>query len=113
MSIRFPARAGFRTWLWYALLASLLALQACAGGGGGESAAPSITMQPADQTVAAGATASFSVAASGPATLSYQWQRDSVDIAGATGADYRLTAQPADSGVAFRVRVANAVPAAC
>src|SRR5215467_8326772 len=37
--------------------------------------APSITSQPANQTVTAGQTASFSVAASGTAPLSYQWRK--------------------------------------
>src|SRR4029077_13100714 len=37
---------------------------------------PSITTQPANQTVTAGQTASFTVAASGTAPLSYQWQKN-------------------------------------
>src|SRR5206468_3389612 len=36
--------------------------------------APAITTQPANQTVTAGQTATFSVAASGTAPLSYQWK---------------------------------------
>ena len=50
--------------------------------------APSITTQPADQTVAAGQTATFTVAADGTAPLSYQWRKDTVNIAGATSASY-------------------------
>jgi uncharacterized repeat protein (TIGR03803 family) len=41
---------------------------------------PSITAQPADLTVFAGATASFSVAALGAAPLKYQWQRASTNL---------------------------------
>src|SRR5205807_3293682 len=48
--------------------------------------APTITTQPVNQTVTAGQTATFAVVASGTATLNYQWQKNSVNIAGATGA---------------------------
>src|SRR5207245_6575276 len=37
---------------------------------------PSITTQPASQTVTAGQTATFSVTASGTAPLSYQWSKN-------------------------------------
>ena len=43
--------------------------------------APSITTQPANQTVTAGQTATFSVVASGTAPLSYQWQKNGAAIA--------------------------------
>src|SRR6266478_3865926 len=49
---------------------------------------PTITTQPTSQTVTAGQTASFSVVASGTAPLSYQWQKNSVAIAGATSSSY-------------------------
>ncbi len=39
-----------------------------------------ITGQPSDQTVAPGGTASFSITATGSGTLSYQWQKNGVDI---------------------------------
>lgn len=38
-------------------------------------AAPSITTQPTNQTVASGNTATFTVAATGAATLTYQWKK--------------------------------------
>ena len=42
------------------------------------------------------------------APLAYQWQRNGVDIAGATAASYTLAApQLADNGARFRVDVAN------
>ncbi len=50
--------------------------------------APSITVQPMNQTVAAGQTATFSVTASGNGTLSYQWQMNDADISGANSASY-------------------------
>jgi hypothetical protein len=70
--------------------------------------APSITTQPANQTVTAGQTATFSVAASGTAPLSYQWQKNAANISGATGASYTTPATTtADSGAQFRCIVSN------
>ena len=70
---------------------------------------PVITSHPASVTVAAGQTATFRVTAVGTAPLSYQWQRNGIDIAGATSPTYVLAgAQQADSGAQFRCRVANA-----
>lgn len=69
--------------------------------------APSITTQPAAATVAAGASASFSVLASGTAPLNFQWQRNGSAITGATGASYSLNATEGDSGAEFRVVVSN------
>ncbi|MEP7117072.1 MAG: PQQ-dependent sugar dehydrogenase [Acidobacteriota bacterium] len=68
--------------------------------------APGIVTHPADQAVNPGQTATFSVTASG-ADLTYQWQRNQADIAGATSATYSFTAQPSDDNATFRVRVAN------
>src|SRR5258706_12821087 len=76
-------------------LAASLMLVACGGASNGGSApaptppsppssAPTITLQPSDQTVSVGQTATFAVAASGGGTLSYQWQRGESPIAGAT-----------------------------
>jgi len=70
--------------------------------------APSISSQPANVTVAAGQTASFSVTASGTAPLQFQWQRNGVNISGATASTYSLTTVPADNGAAFRAVVSNA-----
>ena len=70
---------------------------------------PTITSNPASRTVSEGQTASFSVTASGTGTLSYQWQKNGVDISGATGASY--TTPPvtfSDNGSNFRVTVRNA-----
>src|SRR5207253_11121629 len=64
--------------------------------------APTITTQPVNQTVTAGQTATFAVAASGTATLSYQWKKNGANIAGATGASYTTPATTtADSGSTF------------
>jgi glucose/arabinose dehydrogenase len=70
--------------------------------------APSITTQPSNQTVTEGQSATFSVTASGTAPLSYQWQRNGANIAGATSSSYTLqSATLADNGARFRVVVTN------
>jgi hypothetical protein len=72
--------------------------------------APSIVTQPANQTVSAGQTATFSVVAAGTAPFTYQWQRNNANIAGATFASYTTPAtSAADNGAAFRVIVTNSV----
>ena len=68
----------------------------------------SITTQPASVTVAAGATASFSVGASGGTSpYTYKWYRNGAVISGATSATYSLTAQTADSGAVFNAVVSD------
>jgi glucose/arabinose dehydrogenase len=70
---------------------------------------PVITGHPASVRIAGGQTATFRVTAVGTPPLSYQWQRNGVDIAGATSPTYVLAAaQAADSGAQFRCRVTNA-----
>lgn len=70
--------------------------------------APAISAQPASLTVPVGASATFSVSASGSTPLSYQWQRNGVTISGATQASYTLSgAQQSDSGAQFRAVVTN------
>ena len=70
---------------------------------------PQITTQPANQTVAVGATATFSVVATGTGTLTYQWQKGGVAIAGATAASYTTSATAStDNGAVFTVVVSNA-----
>ena len=70
---------------------------------------PSITTQPSSQTVNAGLTATFTVAASGTAPLSYQWSKGGANISGATSASYTTPATtPADNGSQFQVAVSNA-----
>ena len=71
--------------------------------------APTITAQPASQTVTAGQTATFTVAATGTAPLSYQWQKNGANIAGATSSSYTTpVTTTADSGSTFDVVVTNA-----
>ena len=70
--------------------------------------APSITTQPANQTVTVGQTATFTVVATGTAPLSYQWQKNSTAISGATSASYTTPATTSsDNGAQFVVVVSN------
>ncbi len=104
-----PTAGRFARWLLCCLVA--IGLAACGGGGGSNdgSTAPAITAQPVSVTVNAGAVASFSVAATGTDPLTYQWQKNSAAIAGATSASYTTPATVAgDTGAQFTVVVSNA-----
>jgi hypothetical protein len=60
---------------------------------------PSITLQPTNQTVAAGASISFQVLAAGTPPLSYQWHFNGVEISGQTANVLALTnVQPSQMG---------------
>ena len=70
--------------------------------------APTITTQPAAQTVTAGQTATFTVVAAGTAPLSYQWRKNGANITGATATSYTTPATASsDSGSTFDVTVSN------
>ncbi len=72
------------------------------------SVAPTITSQPANATVVAPATATFSVVAAGTAPLAFQWRRGGVNISGATSSSYTTPATAtADNGALFSVVVSN------
>ena len=60
-------------------------------------------------TIDAGGTATLSVVATNPGAdaLTYQWQRDGVNVAGATAADYVITAAEPDDIGQYWCRVAN------
>ena len=71
--------------------------------------APTITQQPANQTVPVGGTATFTASASGTPPLAYQWQRNQTNVPGATSATLTLTnVQAGDNGARFRCHVSNA-----
>jgi hypothetical protein len=75
--------------------------------------APAITTQPTSHTVTAGQTASFSVAATGTAPLSFQWKKNSAAISGATSSSYTTPATAtSDNSAQFTVTVSNTVGSA-
>ena len=71
---------------------------------------PTITTHPSSQAVILGQNAIFSVVATGSPPLSYQWQKNGIDIPGATSASY--TTPPTtllDNGSTYNVNVTNPV----
>ena len=69
--------------------------------------APSITAQPQSKTVATGSNVTFSVTATGSATLYYQWRINGVTIAGATNTSYTKT--NAQTNATYSVVVSNMI----
>jgi len=71
-------------------------------------AAPKITTQPANQTVAVGQAATFNVVITGAPSPTYRWQKNGVNISGAVAASYSTPATVAgDTGSTFDVVVTN------
>jgi len=68
---------------------------------------PQITEQPANETACYGASATFTVAASGYGTLTYQWQKNGGDIAGATQAAYSIESVSLDDVGSYNVVVSG------
>lgn len=88
-----------------ACAATSLILIGCSGSNGGEDGPPTITVQPTDQTVNVGQTATFSVQTN-RANSGYVWYRGDRPIPGATAATY--TTPPvvqADDGYLYSVSV--------
>jgi hypothetical protein len=67
---------------------------------------PTITASPVSQAISAGATASLSVTATGPGTLSYAWFNNGTPVSG-TSSELTFTATTADAGAYYAV-VSNA-----
>ena len=78
------------------------------GGGGGGQQAPSITSQPMSQSVNLGQTATFSVAATGAAPLTYQWTENGMPVGGNSASYTTGATTAADNGDTFSVKVSNA-----
>ncbi len=68
---------------------------------------PSITSQPQSQTIALGAPATFSVSASGPPPLSYQWFFNTSPLPAATAASYTIPQVQASDAGTYTVAVSN------
>jgi hypothetical protein len=73
----------------------------------GTATAPTISAQPASQTVTAGSSVSFSVTATSSTTPSYQWRKDGVALSGATSATLSLPGVTTASSGAYSVVVTN------
>ncbi|MBI5767104.1 MAG: immunoglobulin domain-containing protein [Verrucomicrobia bacterium] len=86
----------------------VLTVTAPTGGGGGITTPfpVAITGQPSSQTVAVGASATFSVTATGTAPT-YQWKKDGTDIAGATSSSLDLASVTTASAGSYTVVVSN------
>ncbi len=68
-----------------------------------------ITVQPVNRTVNPGASASFSVLATGTGPVTYRWRKGPTDIPGATGSSYTIAAAAeGDEGI-YSVVVSNAL----
>ncbi len=69
---------------------------------------PIITAHPQNQLAAVGEPVTFTVGVSSPTPVTYQWQRNSVNIPGATAASYTIPSTTlGDHGARFRVIVTN------
>lgn len=69
--------------------------------------APGIATPPQGRTVAEGDTVVLHVSATGSLPLSYQWQKDEVDLPGQTAATLTLTAVTTNDTGRYRVSVSN------
>ncbi len=69
--------------------------------------APSITVNPSNSTVCSGAGASFTVAATGTPTPTFQWRKNTVNIGGATSSTYTIPATVAGDAGSYDCVVTN------
>lgn len=69
---------------------------------------PTIAEQPSSQAVSAGWNARFTVVATGPGNLTYQWRLNGVPIPGATLPTYTLSSAQLSHAGTYTVAVANA-----
>ena len=74
--------------------------------------APAFTTQPVSQTVTAGASVTFTAAASGSPTPTYQWQKDGANISGATSASYTIASAATTDAGTYTVVATNSAGSA-
>lgn len=75
----------------------------------GSSSDPAITQQPNNQTVVNGGTATFTIAATGTPTLSYQWKKNGSNV-GTSSPTYSFVVACADNGATFQCVVTGPGP---
>ena len=75
--------------------------------GGSTTTVPTISTQPQSQAVNAGASVTFSVAATGSPAPSYQWRKDGGDLAGATSSSLTLSNVQSSNAGTYTVFVSN------
>ena len=71
------------------------------------SVAPTLTLQPINQSAALGLSASFTVAASGSAPLAYQWRKNGANVVGANAATYTIASVTSADAASYSVVVTN------
>ena len=69
--------------------------------------APAITTQPANVAVVTGGSATFSIAASGTPTPTFQWQKNGAPIPGATSSSYTIASVTVADAASYTVVVTN------
>ena len=75
-------------------------------------ASPSITTQPVSQTVIGGVSCTFTAAASGVPPPALQWQKDNVNISGATSSSYTIASVAAGDAGSYTVVATNSAGSA-
>ena len=70
-------------------------------------AGPGFLLQPSNVTVGLGGTATFTVVATGPPPLIYQWRKNGANILGATNDTFTITNVQFDDGASYTVVVAT------
>lgn len=76
-------------------------------GSGSSNSAPAITAQPVSQSAMSGGTVSFTVAASGTPTPTYQWLKDGAPISGATSSTLTLSNVSTSSAGSYSAVASN------
>lgn len=76
------------------------------------SSPPVITTQPLSQTVTAGSSVTFTVAATGDPAPTFQWKRNGTNINGATGSSYTIASPAASDAGSYTVVATNSAGSA-
>ena len=101
--------ANLASWMVTLPALSVSTIEISAAGG---SIPPSITQQPASQTVTVGQAVTFTVAASGTPAPTYQWKKNGADLSGATGAAYAIASVVESDAGTYTVVATNSAGSA-